>query len=84
MPILLSAKKNLRKSARRRIMNDKRRRTMREQIKSITLIKDARTAKENFPRVMQAIDKAAKMGVIKKHTASRKKSRISAMIKKLG
>jgi len=33
-------------------------------------------------KVYKDIDKAAKKGVIKKNTASRKKSRISALIKK--
>jgi small subunit ribosomal protein S20 len=33
-------------------------------------------------KAFQAIDKAAKRGVIKKNTASRKKSRLAAEIKK--
>ena len=36
-----------------------------------------------LPQVYQAIDKAAKRGVIKKNTASRKKSRLVKAIKKI-
>lgn len=35
-----------------------------------------------IPRVYKAIDKAAKRGVIKKRTASRKKSRLTKFLKK--
>ena len=43
---------------------------------------DAKKAKELLPKAYKAIDKAAKRGVIKKNTAARKKSRLSAAIKR--
>lgn len=39
-------------------------------------------AKNLISQAYQAIDKAAKRGVIKKNTAARKKSRLSALIKR--
>ena len=48
------------------------------------LIADKKTkeAQEFFQKVQKIIDKAAKRGVIKDNTASRKKSRLSAVIRK--
>lgn len=43
--------------------------------------KEAEAAKL-FPKLQQAIDKAAKRGIIKKNTADRKKSRASKKIAK--
>ena len=42
---------------------------------------DAAKAKELLPKAYKAIDKAAKRGVIKDNTASRKKSRLTAKVK---
>ena len=49
-----------------------------------TLIKDKKKEQvlKILPKVYQAIDKAAKRGVIKKNTASRKKSRLAKAIQK--
>ena len=43
------------------------------------LVKDVRKSKssEDLSKAFQAIDKAAKRGVIKKNTASRKKARLA-------
>ena len=41
-------------------------------------------AKKMFPTVQKALDKAAKVGVIAKNSAARKKSRLVKMIKKAG
>lgn len=85
MAITSSAKKAIRVSARKRVYNLRRLRAMRDVIKEIRTfvadkkIKDA-TAK--LPEAYKAIDKAAKRGVIKKNNASRKKSRLSALIKR--
>ena len=45
---------------------------------------DAKKAKELLPLAYKAIDKAAKRGVIKDNTASRKKSRLTAKVKAAG
>jgi small subunit ribosomal protein S20 len=43
---------------------------------------DSKKAEELLPTAYKAIDKAEKRGVIKKNTAARKKSRLSARIVK--
>lgn len=84
MPNLQNAKKALRVSGRKRIINDKRRRAMKETIKDVRVIvkTDAKKVAETLSKAYQAIDKAAKQGVIKKGAANRKKSRLVAAIKK--
>ncbi len=84
MPISASAKKSLRVSERKRLFNDRLRRTMRLSIREIgSLVKEGKKkeAKEKLPSVYQAIDKALKRGVIKSNTASRKKALMSKMTK---
>ena len=85
MPNLQNAKKALRSSDRKRVMNDRRRRALKESVKEVKSATvsgaDKKTTAENLSKAYQAIDKAAKRGIIKKNTASRKKSRLSKMIK---
>lgn len=85
MPITQSAKKALRGSKRKRIFNIRRKEAVSEVIKKIRKLvaeKKVAEAKAMLPAVYQALDKAAKIGYIKKNNASRKKSRIAALIKK--
>ena len=42
---------------------------------------DKTEAEKLLPKAYQAIDKAAKRGIIKKNTAARKKSRLTALFK---
>lgn len=87
MPITKSAKKALRVSLRKKGINEKRRRAMKEIVKSVrklTVGGKADDARKKLSLAYQAIDKAAKRGVIKKGAASRKKSRLSKAIKKAG
>jgi len=83
MPITKSAKKAIRVSGRKKAINDRRRRVMKEAIKNIEKLSkgDKKEAQKVLPRVYQVIDKAAKGGVIKKNNAARKKSRISKLVK---
>lgn len=86
MPIIKSAKKALRGSQRKEIFNLRRKRTMKSFIKEITklvLAKDKKGAETKLPEAYKSIDKATKRGVIKKNTASRKKSRLAKMITKI-
>ncbi len=80
MAITKSAKKAIRSSARKRVFNLRRLRSMRE------LLKDAQTEGVKSPasisKAYQAIDKAMKRGVIKKNTAARKKARLMASLKR--
>ena len=85
MAIIKSAKKAIRSSARKHAFNVKRKVTMRDELKEIkhlVAIKDVKGAEKLLPTVYQAIDKAAKRGVINKNNAARKKSRLMAAIKR--
>lgn len=86
MPIKRAAKKSLRQIKKRTIRNLRRKRTVKDLIKRT--IKAAEKGeldkvKDSLRKTQQAIDKAAKVGVIKKNTANRKKSRLAARIKNL-
>jgi small subunit ribosomal protein S20 len=73
MAITTSAKKALRASLKKRVFNLRRKRVMNSTMKDA---KKAMTA-ESLSKAFQAIDKAAKRGVIKPNTAARKKSRLA-------
>lgn len=85
MPIIKSAKKALRQNAKHQARNV----IYKEKMKS--LLKEARAlvgqrkndeAKKMLGAIYKALDKAAKEGVIKPNTASRRKSRIALLIAK--
>lgn len=76
MAIIQSAKKAIRSSARKRGYNLARAKTMREKIKEFRKAPAANL----IPALYQAIDKAAKRGVIKPNTAARKKSRLAVLL----
>ncbi len=84
MPITRSAKKALRGSARKKTINDRRKKSMKEMVKKLEkLVKEKKVdeAKKMLSSVYQAIDKAAKKGVIQKNSAARKKSRVARLAK---
>ncbi len=86
MAITKSAKRAIRGSQKKKVYNDRRKKTMKEvvkEVKTLVLAKDKKTAQEALSKAYKAIDKAAKTNLIKKNTAARKKSRLSKMIKKL-
>lgn len=85
MAITKNAKKAHRASIRKKVFNTRRSRNVRDSVKEVEkLIKagNASEAQAKLPSAYKALDKAAKMNTIKKNTASRKKSRLSAAIKK--
>lgn len=82
MPITQSAKKALRHSARKRVFNLRRRREMKGAMRSVRKLLSlgqGQEAAKLLPAAYQAIDKAAKRGVIKKNTAARYKSRLTSL-----
>ena len=84
MPITSSAKKAIRVSARKKLVNDRRTRTMKDEVKKLEKAVKAgkkEDAQKMISVAFQAVDKAAKRGVIKKNTASRKKARLARLIK---
>jgi len=85
MPIKKAAKKALRQSEKRRVRNRVQKQKMRILLKEVRLlISENKTdeAKKTLPKVYKILDKAAKVNLIKKNTASRIKSRITKAITK--
>lgn len=72
-----SAQKSHEQSLRKRVFNERRKRNMKRSVKEIAKTvetNDKATAVAALPKAYQAIDKAAKRGLIKKNTASRRKA----------
>lgn len=85
MPIIQSAKKALRGSMKKRVYNLRRKRTADEaikEVKQLAIAKKGKEAQKALSVAYRAIDKAAKAGTIKKGNADRKKSRLSAFVRK--
>ncbi|MEK9148226.1 MAG: 30S ribosomal protein S20 [Patescibacteria group bacterium] len=85
MPITSSAKKALRQTKRRTIRNLKRKEAYKKILKQIQKLAAAKKIKEAeaiVPQAYQALDKAAKTGVIKPNAAARHKSRLMRWIRK--
>lgn len=87
MPIKKSAKKALRQSLKRRVRNLAYKRKIKKltkDIKKLVSEKKIKEAKSLLSQIYKILDKATKVGVIKKNNASRKKSRITLTIKQAG
>lgn len=84
MPITKSAKKALRGSMRKKSVNDRNKKNVKEAIKKVEkLVKEDKKsdAKKILSQAYSAIDKAQKKGILKKNTASRKKARLAKISK---
>lgn len=87
MAITTSAKKAVRVSAKRHAFNLRRKRALGDttkEVKKLIVKGQAAEAEKLLAKAQQAIDKAAKSGVIKANTASRKKSRLIKAIRRIG
>lgn len=85
MPITKSAKKATRSTLHKKEFNLERKDAMKSAIKTVkklTAEKKNDDARQSLSLAYKAIDKAFKRGVIKKNAAARKKSRLSAFVKK--
>ncbi len=78
MPITSSAKKALRQNKKTRIINEKRKKILKDVIKKFK----KGLKPEDLSLVYKSIDKAAKVNLIRKNKASRLKSRLSHLIAK--
>ncbi len=85
MPNKKSAEKELRKTVKRNAANKKVSNKLKDLVKAnFKQIKaNDKKVKEDYPKTIKAIDKAAKKGIIKKNTASRKKSRLMKKVNAL-
>lgn len=87
MPIIKSAVKRMRQTAKRRARNVSSKRSMRSEMKLLMEqieAKDAKKAAETLKRVQSELDKAVKKNILKKNTAARKKAQLSAKVKAIG
>ena len=85
MPNKDSAKKELRKTKKRVIANNRVKDTMKTMIKKNIKQVEAgeKQVAESFNQTVKAIDKAVKKGLIKKNNAARKKSRLQKKVNSL-
>ena len=85
MAITKSAKKALRQNQKRKAKNlvyKKKMKNLIKEVRSLVSEKKIEDAKKLLPQIYKSLDKSAKVGVIKKNTASRKKSRITKSVNK--
>ncbi len=78
MAITKSAKKAYRASLRKKVYNDARRKTLRGALKTVREAKKGDVAA--IAVAYQAIDKAAKRGLISKNTAARRKAKVATAL----
>jgi len=82
----ISAQKRVRITERRNAVNGTRKTRLRHQIRKMRRLletNDATGATAAIPQTYSLIDRAAKWGIIKKNTAARYKSRLTARLAKL-
>lgn len=87
MPITKSAKKALRQNIRRRARNlvyKKKMKALIKEVRGLVGEKKIEEAKKLLPQIYKILDKAAKVNVINKNTAGRRKSRITKLVNKQG
>ncbi|OGZ65135.1 MAG: 30S ribosomal protein S20 [Candidatus Staskawiczbacteria bacterium RIFCSPHIGHO2_02_FULL_43_16] len=85
MAITASAKKAIRQNKTRRARNliyINKMKALLKDAKAFVMQKKIKEAKELLPKVYGILDKSAKVGIIKKNNASRRKSRIAKMVDK--
>jgi small subunit ribosomal protein S20 len=86
MPNLAAAKKSIKQDKKRHAQNIDIRsdlKTMVKKLNSFISSNNAAEAAKQLTTVMSKLDKAAKRGIIKRKTADRNKSRLSAKVAKL-
>ncbi len=86
MANLSSAKKWVKQSERRRVVNLARTHALKSATKNVKKLigdKAAKNAADALSEAYQAIDKAVKGGIIKKNNGARKKSRLAKAIAKI-
>ncbi|MEI9975100.1 MAG: 30S ribosomal protein S20 [Ignavibacteriota bacterium] len=82
----ISSLKRVRTAERRTAVNRTRKTRLRHQIRAMRRLlesKDANAATALVPKTFSMIDRSAKWGIIKKNTAARYKSRLTARLRKL-
>ena len=83
MPKIKSAKKAMRQARARTVRNKAQRSALRTAVKHVRAA-TAETAATAYAIAARLLDRAARKGLIHKNNAARHKSRLAAMVKKLG
>jgi small subunit ribosomal protein S20 len=86
VPNTESAKKRVRQSAKRRALNNWRKRRIKTQVKSFlsaVQTKDVAQAEAEFRKVQAILDRIVCTGTIHRNTASRRKSRLSRQLREM-
>lgn len=87
MPIIKSAVKRMHQTVKRKARNQVTKRNLRDETKAFAAAiaaKDTKKAGEELKKVQSALDIAVKKNILKKNTAARKMSRLSAQAKAAG
>jgi small subunit ribosomal protein S20 len=86
MPNHKSAKKRVRQSERRRVINRSNRARLRTSMKELrgALSKGSKEAPVLLPKTISEIDKAVQKGVLHRNAAARHKSRLTARVNQAG
>lgn len=82
MPIIKSSIKDVRRTKRRTTRNSAEKNKIRTAMKAVRASKTAEEAAKNLKHVMKVLDKAYSHGILKRNTASRQVSRLSAFVAK--
>lgn len=85
MPITKSAQKAWRQSVKRNAKNNRQKGKLRDVLKTVRVLASQKKfdeGKKLLPSVYKTLDKVAKVGLIKKNSASRTKSRITKLLSK--
>ena len=86
MPTSASAKKRVRQNARRRAMNQWRKRRIKDQIKSFLKAiqdQDVKTAEAEYRKTCSILDQVATSSTLHRNTAARRKSRLARRLNAL-
>ncbi len=82
----ISALKRIRQTERRTMVNRRSKSRLRHQIRAMRralLSKDVKLAQSLLPKTFSLVDRSAKVGIIKRNTAARYKSRLHLRLKAL-
>ena len=86
MPQRAQMEKHVRQTRKRTLRNRTRRRNMKQAIRTVIEAAEAGDAdgvKDALPEAQQAIDKAARHGIIHANTADRRKSRLVSRVRRM-
>jgi small subunit ribosomal protein S20 len=78
-----SALKRIRSSRTRKLYNRMNKKAMREAVKAVRMNTDASAAPALLSKAFSILDRCAAHGVIKKNTASNRKSSLAMVVRKL-